>query len=264
MTDRTTRSSLPRSAEWLRATWQEVSNAAVWSYTDDWWTPSVDAVIEAMVEGRDPHPACDRLGRDRAIAAVALQETIDDLIALRTIVSADKWWRSRSVLVSSEASIIRAVALGWADVTAGAHAAADCIDPLTGLATPSYLRTRLRELYSGCERAGTDIGATFALVVVALARSRDLRGPTMTAMITVRERLYDVFSGGETLAATGPETAVALVARDHQLARRHAVLVSLLRVEGASTPASGDLRTWIEQLPTTYGSARELIAKLGR
>ncbi|MCW2604155.1 MAG: hypothetical protein JWN61_2290, partial [Pseudonocardiales bacterium] len=48
-------------------------------------------------------------------------------------------------------ALLREVALGWADEMSSAQFAAACTDPMTGFATPAYLRTRLGEVYAEAE-----------------------------------------------------------------------------------------------------------------
>lgn len=245
----------------LRARWRAASLAASWCFPGDWWCPATEAVIEAFAEQRDPSAAVAELGRQRARCAVTLGEALDDLSALAHAVGQ----------AEAPAALVRQLALGWADETTAAQIAAGCTDPLTGLATPAYLRTRLGEIYADASRAGADPGERFALVVAdarvgarvgarsggaeSLLSSLDASG----GLIALRELLGAVFSGGETIAATGPATAVVLVSRDEALLVRQRTLRDLIDLHGAP-----GRRTWIERLPSTLASARELIADLSR
>ena len=237
----------------LRDRWRAASLAATWSFPDDWWTGAVDAVLEAVIDRGDAFAPAHQLGRDRAASGVSLAEAFEDLNELGAILGPTR----------IDSSLFRALALGWADVTASAQIAGDCVDPLTGLATPAYLRTRLAEIYSAAERDGTEVGDRYALVVVAASQGpRAATGHALldsaAALIGVRESLRAVFSGGETLAATGPGVSVALVGRDAFLGTRHAALRSLLDANRGAT------RTWIERLPPTVVGARDLLADLSR
>jgi hypothetical protein len=237
----------------LRAQWRARSAAGTWAFPDDWWCGAVDALIEALLDGRVASPAAEQLGRERAAAMVSLPESFDDLSALASLVGDHR----------IDSDLYRALAVGWADVTSSAQIAAGCLDPMTGLTTPAYLRTRLSEIYRAAQRDGADPGEQHALVVVAFAEEdawsmhRSFFG-VATQLITLHHTLSAVFSGDETLCATGPRVAVALVRRDQMLARRHAALRSLLD----SDPRG--VRTWIERLPLSLSSARELISELSR
>jgi hypothetical protein len=253
------RDTWPASWSSARDRWRAQSVAGTWSFPGDWWTSAVDAVIEAVLGGREADAAAHQLGRDRASSAISLAEAFDDLGALSEALAAPP----ANAGVTS--TMFRSLALGWADVTSSAQISGSCVDPLTGFATPAYLRTRLGEIYSAAQRDGVDPGDRHALVVVAAADvapegtwARALLGPA-TGLIGLRETLRSVFSGDETLAATGPMVAVALVTRDDSLGTRHAVLRSLLEGTGA-----GSRRTWIERLPRSLPSARDLIGELSR
>ncbi|MCW2602779.1 MAG: hypothetical protein JWN61_914 [Pseudonocardiales bacterium] len=74
-------------------------------------------------------------------------------------------------------ALLREVALSWADEMSSAQFAAACTDPLTGFATPAYLRTRLGEVYAEAEHGG-DVGQRYAFMVIdAAGRGRPSRSP---------------------------------------------------------------------------------------
>jgi hypothetical protein len=62
--------------------WRRASMALGWAFPSDWWAPAVEALAEALCDGRDPAGACAELGRSRARAAVGLDEALRDLAAL--------------------------------------------------------------------------------------------------------------------------------------------------------------------------------------
>lgn len=234
----------------LRERWRRASLAGSWAFPGDWWCPAVDAVVESIREGRDPLAAGSELGRHRARAAVSLAETLDDLTALLAVAGAD----------DPSTSLFREVALGWAEEMSSAQVAAVCIDPLTGFATAAYLRTRLGEIYAAAQQRGVDAGQRYALVVVDCAGGgRTSPFGDTAALISLREILATVFPGGETIAVTGASLGVVLARRDEALIARHQMLRTLLDATGPRRH-----RTWIERLPSTLHSAREMVADLGR
>lgn len=234
----------------LRERWRRASLAGSWAFADDWWCPAVDAMVESIREGRDPRGAGDQLGRHRARSAVSLGETLDDLTALLTVVGSDDLLTSLS----------REVALGWAEEMSSAQVAVACVDPLTGFATAAYLRSRLGEVYAAAAHRGVDAGQRSALVVVdAAGEGGTSPFGALASMISLREVLATIFPGGETIARTGTARAVVLARRDEVLTPRHQMLRTALRAGGGSQH-----RTWIEALPSTLHSARELVADLGR
>ena len=67
----------PASA--LRSGWQRLSAEASWAHPADWWDPAVDALAEAVADGRDATVPAELLGVVRAQAGVGLAEGLDDL-----------------------------------------------------------------------------------------------------------------------------------------------------------------------------------------
>lgn len=235
----------------IRERWRERSLAAGWAFPSDWWSPAVEAVIDAIRDDGPLGPACDELGRDRARAGVELSELLDDLDALFGALPAG----------GPSRSLIRAAALGWADVTCALLASSACEDPLSKLTTPAYLRTRLSELYREASRSGEPVRATHALVVV---RADPRAGfDRLAGDLRVAESLRAVFSGGETLCAAGPAHTVALVGRDPTLIGRVAALRRLFddlaEITGRRVP-----RVWVEGLPAGQSAAFGLLDEFAR
>ena len=106
--------------------------------------------------------ACTGLGRSRARAGIGIAETIDDLAALFAVLGAesasehaDPGGRDRAGRGSAPPlRLVCAIAEGWAEESV-AQLAQGCEDPLSGLATLPYLRTRLAEVYREAEQGGT-------------------------------------------------------------------------------------------------------------
>jgi hypothetical protein len=236
----------------IRERWRKASLAAGWAFPGDWWTSSVEAVAEAVRDCRPLGPVCAELGRSRALAGVELAEVLDDLDALFTAVPMPKGMPDRS---SHE--VIRAAALGWADVTCSMLNDSACEDPLSRLTSPAYLRTRLGELYREASRSGSPVMVTHALVVVrAEARSGLVR---LTGGLHLAESLRAVFSGGETLCAAGATHTLALVRREGNLAGRVAALRRLFDELHQRT-----LRVWVEGLPPSRAAAVALLDDFAR
>ena len=129
-------------------------------------------------------------------------------------------------------------------------------DPLTGLVTLEYLRTRLGEVYRAAEVADSRVSATHALVVVRV----DLRGrrgwDRMTPLILTGDALRTVFDGGQTLTRLADHMAVALTDREPVLARRAHLLADMIAERLArDDPDSEPPRVWIEKLPDSPPAA---------
>jgi hypothetical protein len=207
----------------------------------------VEALVEAVIEERDPAPAAGELGRQRASAGVDMAETLDDVAMLF----------DRVLGRDEPVAVVRALAVGWYEVAGGALIETSCEDPLLRLTTRRYLRTRLGEVYRQASGDGAGVPETAALVVV---ETRGGDGWTVLAeRLSISEILRTVFSGGETFCALSPLRTAVLVRRDAWLGKR----VNLLR--GMLDDAGGEpARTWVEALPPGLSAALQLVDELSR
>lgn len=258
-------SELSARPDVLVARWRTASLASGWRYPSDWSQPEVDRVCSAVGEHGDLDTAVRLLGAARAAAGVGLAETLTDLAALHAVLSAPD---SVDGLVAPcpdavPSRLVRLTALGWADA-ALQPAGAEVSDPLTGLATPSYLRTRLHELY---HRARA-LGAGVADHVVAVIRPNLTDLPSwarVACMVLIGQVLRTVFRAGETLALTGPSVAAVLTVRNESLRGQLLVVRSLADEQLAADPwlaQAVPVRTDLEVLPPNYGRACDLVARL--
>jgi hypothetical protein len=246
----------------LKSRWRTASLAAGWPFPGDWPLLEVDEVCAAMIDTIDPDEALVRLGRARAVAGAGLDETLLDLAALHAVLGGGGGMVAPNV-DALPARMLRLTASGWADVLTEEACDRGAEDPLTGLATRGYLRTRLGELY----RESTAPDERYALVLVGLDLTRATGWSRVVAMTLLSDVLRVVFGGGETLATVGPSLAVVLTRRDASLAQR----ISNLRVLAADRLAvdphvrpTGPAKVWSEHLPATHRDACALIAALAR
>ncbi len=238
----------------LRDEWRRRSLATGWRMPDDWDTEAVDEVLAACrnralargeaglaaVGATALAAACAGLGRSRARAGVGVAETIDDLAALfavlgrgggeRTGVLSRGEGERTGVLGGGEGGrwdpalrLVGAIAEGWAEESVSQFARGGCEDPLSGLATLSYLRTRLAEVYREAEQGGTSPAETHRLLVVGLPRRPD-PWRRLALPILVGRDLRAAFPGGETLSLAKPGPAIALVPARRDLPLRYARL----------------------------------------
>jgi hypothetical protein len=201
--------------------------------------PRLLAVGEAQTSGTPALAACREAGRRLADDGASLEEALEGL-------------HLTSVLVAGrepEYAELVALSVAWSEATLGYLHRLSCADPMTGLATQAHLRGRLTELYRA---AG--VRRSHALVVVESAATGPLGHPLDLARLGATVRT--VFAGGETVAGVGARRVVALVTRDDALARRVALLRTLLERTTA--------RTWIEGLPGTDLAAAALLEELAR
>jgi hypothetical protein len=252
----------------LRERWRLATLAAGWPFPDDWGLPAVDVVCQAAVEGRDSVPALSLLGRARAAAGAGLAETLQDLAALHAVLRHSG--QARPAVDDPDVvptRLVHAAATGWADVTLAGVSANQVVEPLTGLATADYLRTRLGEIYRSARAAGRPAGARHVLVLVAVDLHRVHGWARLVPMLLAAEAMREVFDGGQTHAALGPSVAAVLCRRGQRLAPRtrrlRSVAGELLAADPDASPA-GPPRIWLERLPDDHAAACDLVARLGR
>jgi hypothetical protein len=271
----------PGRAAALRERWFACSSALGWGAAVEWPDPAVDAVC-AVVTARHPGTAARDRAVERALArwagaragaGVGLAETLTDLAALHTAVSgggSDAPGRDDPTPSALDVSpspgrgpdgvrLLRAVSLAWTDVACGDLAETAAVDPLSGLASVRYLRTRLAEVYRFARAHGRAAGEEHALVVLAL----DVRDWRRVAPLTIAgEAAGVVFDAGESIAVVGRGTVVVLAPRGG-LAERAAVLRRLLgRRLAAAEGLVGTPSVRIARLPATHDGACALLERL--
>jgi len=259
------------SSRTLRAKWRAASLASGWRFPSDWGLPEVDEVCAAVIEGGE---ACTELalaglGRARATAGAGLSETLSDLAALHAVLaeSGSPEGFVRPDVDATPARLLRLTALAWADIAADHLAHPEVTDPLTGLPTIAYLRTRLAEIYRQAVRDGCQAAEENLLLVVTLDFSAVAGWSRLTGMILVAEAIRAVFDGGESVASLGPSTAAALVPRDGRIASRGVMLRRELNERlsvDTQVCEAGVPRISVVRLPPAHEAACELLATLGR
>jgi hypothetical protein len=210
---------------------------------DDWDSDAVDEVLAACqnralargeaglaaVGATALAAACAGLGRSRARAGVGIAETIDDLAALFAVLvvlgggGGERAGGGAGGQRDPRLRLVGAIAEGWAEESVSQFAHGGCEDPLSGLATLSYLRTRLAEVYREAEQGGTSPAETHRLLVVGLPRRPD-PWRRLALPILVGRDLRAAFPGGETLSLAKPGPALALVPARRDLPLRYARL----------------------------------------
>ncbi|GAA1346778.1 GGDEF domain-containing protein [Saccharothrix algeriensis] len=254
------------AARALRSRWRTASLAAGWPFPAEWPLAEVDAVCAAVLAAADHDEALYRLGGARAEAGTGLAETLLDLAALQAVLAEPP---GSTGIVSPDvdavpARALRVTALGWGDVVG--RQAVDCAadNPLTGLATAAYLRTRLGEVYAEARAAGRQ---EHVLVLAALDLERTSGWSRVVAMTLLADALREVFDSGQTLASVGPSVAAVLLKRDDRLPRLlrdlRALTADRLAVDPHVAP-TGPVRVRVRELPATCSEAVGLIADPGR
>jgi hypothetical protein len=243
---------MTRSASLVRD-WRRASYSSAWSHAEQWWTPAVDAVAEAILgDSGDARAACENLGRQRAAAGVFLDEARADVL-----VAAQLAGLSSAVT----AHLVDGLTIGWVDRTLDTFFTSACVDPVTELASLPYLMTRLTEVYAEAAARDRDVADEQAFVVVQILMAADLVECEMQMML-VQRALRHAFGSGETLARIGPQCAVALVSRVEP-ALSYALGSLRAELEVARTgDKSRHTRMWLERLPRERDTLPALIREL--
>ncbi|MDS1271502.1 hypothetical protein RIF23_14480 [Lipingzhangella sp. LS1_29] len=228
----------PTKSAMLRAAWRLRSRAMGWKYPDDWWRPAVDEISSALANGEDLTHSATELGRARARSGVPIGSALEDFAALSTVMA----WTAPPL------HLVKALAEGWVDECERPQT---CQEPLTGLTTPAYLRTRLTELYR-VSAPHPPPKSTHRLVLVALDSASDPWRQAARAIV-VSHKLSTLFDRGETLACLSEGTFAVLATDGPELQRRTDRLRLSLELEHAA-------HVWSVSLPETVGAALDLLS----
>lgn len=253
----------------LRARWRAASLASGWRFPSDWSLPEVDAVCAAVVDGRKQESALAGLGRARAESGAGLSETLTDLAALHAVLTTPD---AVDGLVAPDVDatpgrLLRITAVAWSDVAVDKLTGSEVTDPLTGLRTGAYLRTRLGEIYAQLGVKDRAVSDEYLLLVVSLDLSGLSGWPRLSWMTLVGDALRTVFDGGETLAVLGPSVVTALVRKGQAIATQAMLLRRELTARLATDRQLADVgqpRITTARLPRTHRAAVELLGQLGR
>lgn len=192
---------MPGDRDRVRSLWQRTSRVRGWRVPSDWWAPAVEDVIDAVVSGGPMAEPCARLAAAREGGGVGLAEAFDDL------------WSLFSVLGRIPAAlVVRRFAESYAQSGATAEPYTESVEPLSGLARPHYLRSRLGEVYAEAAAAGSDPNDRHGLVAVRFAPVPS-SWDGITRRLSLARILTTVFSAGETVADLGPDVVAVLTVR---------------------------------------------------
>ncbi|GII97869.1 hypothetical protein CLV28_2232 [Sediminihabitans luteus] len=243
-------------AESVREQWRARSSDTVWLRPSDWYHPAVDALTEAVLDGRPTVPAAERLGEARALAGVGIGETIDDATCL-----------FRCLDASVDTSTLRALSTGWVTGTEQAPAATTVRDPASGLATTQYLQARLGETYERARaRGGPHATQTHCLVVVDVAVSQVRPWQSAAREAGVGRALLHA-AAGRPAAAFGGGRYVLLCTRADATALTEQVrrdIEATAHALGLTAVLRRPPRVWVEPLPSTHRGAELLLDQLAR
>ena len=211
----------------LRKAWRDAAGRARWARPEDWWTPAVDALAQAVTEHRDAEPACARLGRARAEARIGIRETIGDL---------DTLYRQLPTRVPPP-RLVRALVEAWASVALAPVRLTLCGD---GFASREHLRARLAEIY-----ARGDPARDYAAIVIDLPDP--MVGTGWEALTLLLQAGRSVLPDDTRPARLSPGQLAVLVRRHGELAEATAAI----RSAGATVR--------VVYLPETLAAAERLV-----
>mgnify|MGYP000853017701 CR=1 FL=1 len=246
------------SASALLRTWESESVSSVWLRPGDWYTPAVEALVEALEAGLDTAPAAFRLGQARAAAGVGITEALDDMAVLFRAAGFE----------AAPIRTIRSLCEGWTERDTAPVIAPTLIDPESGLGTREYLMQRLAEVYGTAMREGTKVSETHALVFVDVSVDDNDPWQRIARNAAVGSALADAYSAGHPMARLSDGVYAVLVERDDELGGGLAALRDHI-AERSVEMRIGNLlrqppRVWIESLPDTHAYVQDLLESVYR
>lgn len=216
-----------------------------------------EAIGEALVSGASLSSVCAVVGRDLARDSVDLGEALSGLrTTFQVITGADPSF-----------DVVEMLTVAWSEETLGYIHQVSCEDPMTGISSLAYLRSRLLEVQRGAVDRGTNAAATHALVVIDLPFELGLRGPSAADGAAVNhslelaraaDRARLVFAGDETLSQASCSRLIVLSERHPNLAIHAVTARELIDQIFPGTHA------WIEGIPASESGAAALISELAR
>lgn len=236
----------------LREQWRSASLIATWRHADDWYHPTVDALVEALSLGLPAEPACEALGFARADAGCGIGEAMDDLICLFSTLDHP-----------TPATVVRALTIGWVDGQTDAPPAMSCVDAGSGLHTLEYFTVRLREVYGTGGGAEHRSGGAQDLLFVDVGLANLTLWDRVGRSAGMGHTLINAFSPGHPIAVLGGGSYVTLadptpgpVSTEHMLAE---TIKRSARDLGISQFLRRPPRIWREHLPATHEEATTLL-----
>lgn len=242
-------------AERVREHWRRQSMSTVWLRPGDWHHPAIDALTEALADGRDATAAAERLGSARGVAGVSISETMDDLLCLYRVLGAD-----------TDVLALRALGSGWAEGAIEPQMSDVVQDPSSGLVSAEYLRVRLGEAYAHAAALGLAAGTTSALIHVDVAVGHVALWQRASREVGMGEALRAASAVGP-VASIGDGTYAILVpaseAETTAAAARAEINAVTARLE-LSAVLRRPPRITVISLPATLNDAEALLDGLRR
>ncbi len=234
--------------------WYAASRRRLGVSEDEWYSPAVERLLEALASDEPLAPAVAELGNARGTAGFDLRETVSDLVALAEVLPADEADRLHDLGTATALST-------WADAFIDRVHAPACVDSLTGLATFGYLHIRIEEVYRSCAERGVSPTEDHALVVAPVPPRSVSPFVRLAARIEAARIVRLRFPGGETAAFTEPDLLVVLAPMDSRIGRRTEGLESDLSAQRSLRPVASP-RCRIEPLAPRMRDTYELLDRI--
>lgn len=236
----------------LRERWRDESLATVWIRTGDWYHPAVEAVVEAVTDGRSADAPAERLGAARAAVGAGIAETIDDICVLFGVAA-----------VPVPTSVLRAVSVGWVTENEKVPLRVSAHDPATGLPTGEYLGERLRETYGAAQRVGADVSDTHCLLLLDVGIDDLDTWQRLARSAAIGRTLHQVFGDGHPMAAISDAVYAVLCERGPGTAQMGQALRRVVErnaeILGLTAEVRRPTRVWLESLPPSHEAAMLLL-----
>lgn len=209
------------------------------------YTAYFEPLTQALTATTDPIPAAAAAGRRLAERGVPLADVLDALEAAYRRLGEQE----------PTLPIIRALCQSWSECSLTYLQAPSCVDPATGLATVSHLRSRLAELYRTAQLEGWFMPDTHALVVAERVKSESTPRTTRDeGLAELAGHVRTVFSDAEVIARLGRTRVATVVRLEPQLTEHLGTLRSLVGYRATDTdqhdPTQPRAAVSIEPLPT--------------
>jgi hypothetical protein len=209
--------------------WYAASRRRLGVSEDEWYSPAVERLLDALACDEPLAPAVAELGNARGSAGFDLRETVSDLVALAEVLPADEADRLHDLGTTAALS-------SWADAFIDRVHSPACVDSLTGLVTLGYLRIRIEEVYRECEQRGVTASEAYALLVAPVPPRSVSPFVRLAGRIEAARIVRARFPGGETAAYTDPDLLLVLAPMDARIGRRTEALENDLAAQRSLRP----------------------------
>jgi hypothetical protein len=226
-----------------RSAWYAASHRRLGLTEAAWWDPAVEHVIQALDRDEAIEDAAAELGAARGLAGFDLRETVLDLDALAEVLP-----RPEVDHLGGLGTISALTA--WADAFIDRAHPPACVDALTGLVTPAYLRVRLGEVHRDCADRGVLPTLSYALVIIGPGSAPPTPLARLTHRLKAARCVRNWFPGAETACHLDADRLAILAPVDDRLGPRARGLAEDLAMDGE--PARSHIEPLADRLADSH------------